>query len=56
VKRFGRVVWLYLACAACGIDFVLYSGRWSPSPNENLSDIAEVTTLIGGRRAHLTAG
>ena len=117
MKRFGGVVWVYLACAACGIDFIapedlsdgfrapeletsswqrivrdafsyavppgfvdtggipidsdamghargedglshdfgLYSGRWSPSPNENLSDIAEVWTLIGGRRAHLVS-
>jgi hypothetical protein len=117
VKRFGRVVWLYMACAACGIDLVapedlpdgfrapeletsswqrvvrdafsyavppgfvdsggmpidsdavahargedglshdfgLYSGRWSPSPNENLSDIAEVWTPIGGRRAQLVS-
>lgn len=36
-------------------DFGLYSGEWRPSGNENVSDIEEVWTVLGGRRAQLVS-
>jgi hypothetical protein len=117
MERFGRIGWLLLVSAACGIDLVapedlpdglrapaldtsswerlvrddfsyavppgfvavpgvaidsdalghargedgllhdygLYSGEWSPSPNEPISDIREVWTVLGGRLAQLVS-
>lgn len=36
-------------------DFGLYSGEWRPSENEPISDVEEVWTVIGGRRAQLVS-
>ena len=36
-------------------DFGLYSGEWSQSPNEPISDVREVWTVLGGRRAQLAS-
>jgi hypothetical protein len=38
-----------------GHDFGLYSGEWSSSPNEPISDVREVWTVLGGRRAQLVS-
>ena len=36
-------------------DFGLYSAQWTPSGNEGVSDIEEVWTILGGRRAQLVS-
>lgn len=36
-------------------DFGLYGGPWAPSDNKPVSDIEEVWTILGGRRAQLVS-